>query len=136
MNNPPGAYPQPPTQEQQAASRIVELTREIAGSQGLAQLIRQAWTDASPEYRQKLADKLVESVASDWNAMRVACTELVPEVLAKSGMKERMTEAILAALPAIEKSLIAEAIKQVERAARGGIMGALESAKDKASRTW
>lgn len=133
MNNPPGQYPTP---QQQETSRIVELTREIAGAQGLAALIRQAWQDASPEYRQKLADKLVESVASDWNAMRVACTELVPEVLAKSGMKERMTEAILAALPAIEKSLVAEALKQIEKAARGGIVGALESARDKASRTW
>jgi hypothetical protein len=120
----------------QEASRIVELTREIAGAQGLAQLIRQAWTDASPEYRQKLADQLITAAAGDWNALRAAMEAIVPEVLTKSGMKERMTEAILAALPAIEKQLIDAAIKQVEKAAREGIKGALESARDKASRTW
>jgi hypothetical protein len=115
-----------PTQEQQAASRIVELTREIAGSQGLAQLIRQAWTDASPEYRQKLADKLIESVQWDTHLIAEAMRPAIVEALQTSGMHARIVAKVKEVLPEIEAKVLVEVQNEIARAVKESVPKAIE----------
>ncbi len=107
-------------------SRIIELTREVAGAMGLAELIRKAWTDASPEYRQRLSDKLIESVSANQWELRVFLQPILAEVLQEKGVQDRLKLAIEALLPEIEDHLIAETRKELSLAVRDAIPKALE----------
>lgn len=109
-------------------NRIVELTREIAGAQGLAALLRQVWKDADDEHRKKLSNEMILALATDHYMLREALSPLVKEMWEDGrldGLKEEMKQVIEEQLPKLSAQLAEETKSKLLDAARGAMGDAL-----------
>lgn len=109
------------------ANRLVELTREIAGAQGLAGMLREAWKDATPENRKKLIDEMVVSLQGDRYVLREVMLKIVNEAIESDpAIRERVMEVVKANLPEVEKQVISEVTKQIAEAVKNAVPDALQ----------
>jgi tRNA A37 N6-isopentenylltransferase MiaA len=118
-------------------NRIVELTREIAGAQGLAALLRQVWKDADEEHRKKLSNEMILALATDHYMLREALSPLVKEMWEDGRLdevKETMRAEIEAQMPKLTAQVAEETKGKLLEAARLAMADALRRVID--GRRW
>lgn len=123
--------------ESEDRNRIVELTREIAGAQGLAALLRQVWKDADEEHRKKLSNEMILALATDHYMLREALTPLVKEMWEDGRLdevKKQMQQVIEDSMPRLVEQLAKETEGQLLQAAKGAMGDALRRVID--GRRW